>query len=53
VRKLKVIVKEIFKEDEGKGIVRLDPEVIESLNLKMGSGVVLMKLWNVQYLEKE
>jgi len=39
VRKLKVIVKEIFKEDEGKGIVRLDPEIIERLNLKIGDAI--------------
>ena len=39
MRKLRVIVKEIFKEDEGKGIVRLDPEVMESLNLKMGDAI--------------
>ena len=35
-KKTKIRVKDAFKEDVGRGIVRIDPEVIENLKLKTG-----------------
>ena len=32
----KVRIKDAFKEDAGRGIVRIDPEVIEELKLRTG-----------------
>jgi len=35
-KKTKIRIKDAFKEDVGRGIVRIDPEVIENLKLKTG-----------------
>ncbi|MEJ2252613.1 MAG: hypothetical protein P8Y97_23510 [Candidatus Lokiarchaeota archaeon] len=39
-----VRIKDAFKEDSGRGIVRVDPEVIESLKLKSGDIVEIRHL---------
>ena len=33
---IKLRIKDAFKEDAGRGIVRIDPETIENLNLRTG-----------------
>ena len=32
----RVRIKDAFKEDAGRGIIRIDPEIINRLNLKSG-----------------
>jgi len=34
--KLKLRIKDAFKEDAGRGIIRIDPEVIKKMDLKVG-----------------
>ncbi|MFX1558448.1 MAG: CDC48 family AAA ATPase [Promethearchaeota archaeon] len=36
INNTKVRIREAFKEDAGRGIIRLDPEVVEDLGLKVG-----------------
>ena len=36
---LKLRIKDAFKEDAGRGIVRIDPDIIKKLNLKVGDAI--------------
>ena len=38
----KVRIKDAFKEDAGRGIIRIDPDLINTLNLKIGDAVLIM-----------
>ena len=38
----KVRIKDAFKEDAGRGIVRIDPDVINELNLKSGNAIKII-----------
>ncbi|NVM16284.1 MAG: CDC48 family AAA ATPase [Candidatus Lokiarchaeota archaeon] len=40
VRKLRI--KDAFKEDAGRGIVRIDPEIVSNLNLKVGDVIKII-----------
>jgi len=38
----KVRIKDAFKEDAGRGIVRIDPEIVSNLNLKVGDVIKII-----------
>jgi len=38
----KVRIKDAFKEDAGRGIVRIDPEIVSNLNLKVGDVIKIV-----------
>jgi hypothetical protein len=38
----KVRIKDAFKEDAGKGIIRIDPDVSNELNLKVGDVIEIV-----------